>query len=65
LGIALLPHYLARPEIEENRLRTVLNQAVPGTGAYWLAWPEEKETYAPLARFREWIAMQNGHDRSD
>ncbi|WP_413720133.1 LysR family transcriptional regulator [Silicimonas sp. MF1-12-2] len=65
LGIALLPHYLARPEIEENRLRPVLNQAVPATGAYWLAWPEEKETYAPLARFREWIAMQNGHDRSD
>ena len=65
LGIALLPHYLARPEIEENRLHPVLNQAVPATGAYWLAWPEEKDGYAPLARFREWIAMQNAHEGSD
>jgi DNA-binding transcriptional LysR family regulator len=65
LGIALLPEYLARPEIEEKRLRPVLNRAVPASGAYWLAWPEEKDGYAPLARFREWIAMQAAHDVAD
>lgn len=56
LGVALLPDYLARPEIEEGRLMPVLRQGVPGTGSYWLAWPEARARHAPLRAFRQWIA---------
>lgn len=59
LGIALLPDYLARTEIAEGRLAPILRQAVPGTGAYWLAWPAEKQTYRPLTAFRDWIGTQS------
>lgn len=55
LGIALLPDYLARTEIAEGRLEPILRQAVPGTGAYWLAWPERHATARPLASFRDWL----------
>lgn len=58
LGIALLPHYLAEVEIGDGRLAPVLSEAVPASGAYWLVWPETKEGYAPLARFREWLAAE-------
>ncbi|MEQ9038310.1 MAG: LysR family transcriptional regulator [Silicimonas sp.] len=56
LGIALLPHYLARTEIGDKRLLPVLTPSIPATGAYWLVWPETKNDYAPLTRFRTWIA---------
>jgi DNA-binding transcriptional LysR family regulator len=55
LGIALLPDYLARTEIAEKRLVPLLNEAVPGTGAYWLAWPERHGSARPLAAFRTWL----------
>ncbi|MBU3030887.1 LysR family transcriptional regulator [Paracoccus marinaquae] len=55
LGIALLPDYLARIEITEGRLRPILRQAVPGPGAYWLAWPQGKDDLGPLKAFRGWI----------
>ncbi|QKV20171.1 LysR family transcriptional regulator [Oricola thermophila] len=55
LGIALLPDYLARTEIEEGRLAPILRTGVPGTGSYWLAWPKVKDDYQPLRAFRDWI----------
>lgn len=58
LGVALLPHYLARTEIEDDRLRPILTPSVEATGAYWLVWPDTKSDYAPLTRFRTWVADQ-------
>lgn len=58
LGIALLPEYLADIEIGERRLLPVLKPSVPSTGAYWLAWPEEKQNHAPIAAFKDWLAHQ-------
>lgn len=55
LGIALLPDYLAQIEIAEGRLVPVMQHAVPVRGAYWLVWPGEKESYAPLVAFRDWL----------
>lgn len=60
LGVALLPHYLAQIEMAEGRLRPVLREAVPGSGSYWLAWPEAKTSHGALSRFRDWLAAQ-GH----
>lgn len=58
LGVALLPDYLARTEVEEGRLCPILTPGVPGTGAYWLVWPEAKDRHGPLVAFRDWIAGQ-------
>lgn len=54
LGIALLPDYLAQAEIAEGRLLPVLKRAVPGTGSYWLAWPEVGNRNGPLRAFTQW-----------
>lgn len=58
LGIALLPTYLANIEIGTRRLVPILTPSVPGPGAYWLAWPEDKHHSAPLQAFRKWIATE-------
>ncbi|WP_108263194.1 LysR family transcriptional regulator [Mangrovicoccus ximenensis] len=63
LGVALLPDYLAQIEISEGRLVPVLRPAVPVRGAYWLVWPKEKDSEAPLQAFRNWIEKQAGKDR--
>lgn len=58
LGVALLPEYLAQGEINAGRLAPVLKEGVPGTGSYWLAWPRARETYRPLAAFRDWLIAE-------
>ncbi|WBU53095.1 LysR family transcriptional regulator [Paracoccus sp. SCSIO 75233] len=57
LGIALLPDYLARIEIAENRLVPVFRQAVPTSGAYWLVWPDGNDQDTSLALFRDWLSQ--------
>lgn len=58
LGVALLPSYLAAPEIAEGRLAPILRASVPGDGAYWLAWPDRRDADPAFRRFRAWIADQ-------
>ncbi|WP_371060347.1 LysR substrate-binding domain-containing protein [Rhodosalinus sp. 5P4] len=58
LGVALLPPFLAEPEIAEGRLRPAWGAAVPGRGGYWLVWPHARDDYPPLAAFRDWLAAE-------
>ncbi|MFO1143035.1 MAG: LysR family transcriptional regulator [Amaricoccus sp.] len=58
LGVALLPDYLAEPELAEKRLLPLLAHPVQGTGAYWLAWPKSNAGYPPLVAFRNWIGVE-------
>jgi len=58
LGIALLPDYLAEPEIADGRLSPLFKRGVGGVGAYWLAWPETRANYPPLEAFRAWLAAE-------
>lgn len=58
LGVALLPDYLAEPEIREGRLAPVLKPSVEGTGAYWLVWPTARANYLPLIAFRDWLTAE-------
>ncbi|WP_237154182.1 LysR family transcriptional regulator [Oryzibacter oryziterrae] len=60
LGVALLPDYLAAPEIADGRLQPILRQSVSGTGAYWLVWPLTRANYPPLDAFRTWLAGEIG-----
>lgn len=56
LGVALLPDYLAEPELEAGQLVPLLEPSVSGIGAYWLVWPSERASYPPLEAFRSWLA---------
>jgi len=56
LGVALLPEFLALPEIAEGRLQRTPGEVVTGVGTYFLVWPEGKAPSPALAAFRDWIA---------
>ena len=58
VGVALLPEFLAAPELGDGRLVRAFGGLVPGRGAYWLAWPRARAAYPPLRAFREWLAEQ-------
>ena len=58
LGVALLPDYLAAPEISEGRLIPLFQPSVVGTGSYWLVWPVARTNYPPLEAFRNWLAAE-------
>jgi len=58
LGVALLPEYLAEPEITDGRLVPLLKRAIRGDGSYWLVWPETRASYPPLEAFRTWLAAE-------
>ncbi|BCH27744.1 LysR family transcriptional regulator [Mesorhizobium sp. L-8-3] len=58
LGVALLPEYLAEPEIAEGRLVPLFTPAVSSVGAYWLVWPKARANYPPLEAFRAWLAAE-------
>lgn len=58
LGIALLPTFLAEPELEQGRLVAAFAARQRGSGSYWLVWPRSHSGRAPLAAFRNWIAQQ-------
>ncbi len=55
LGIALLPEFLAKPEIAEGRLVRTPGAEVSGVGAYYLVWPTGVAPSPALVAFRDWI----------
>jgi DNA-binding transcriptional LysR family regulator len=57
-GVALLPDYLAAPEISEGRLAPLFKPSIAGTGSYWLVWPNDRKNYPPLEAFRSWLAAE-------
>lgn len=58
IGVALLPDYLAEPEIAEGRLRTIVERGSVGVGTYWLVWPQRRAAHPPLQAFRTWLEQQ-------
>lgn len=58
IGVALLPSWLAEPELASGRLRRVFGGPEPGSGQYFLVWPLGRPVGAPLAKFRDWLATQ-------
>ena len=57
-GVALLPEFMARPELAQGRLAEACGGAVPGEGSYWLVWPSVGAWYPPLQAFRSWLVAE-------
>lgn len=57
VGVALLPEFLADPEIAEGRLVRTPGEVVSGVGRYALVWPSDVAPSPALIAFRDWIAQ--------
>jgi DNA-binding transcriptional LysR family regulator len=59
MGIALIPPFLIRRELDEGRLVIALNQSLADNDrAYYLMVPERKVESAALAAFRDWLVSE-------
>jgi len=59
LGVALLPRFLIKNELQRGELQVVCNRPLNiGTGkGYYLVTPNDKLTYAPTIAFRNWLTQ--------
>ncbi len=64
LGLALLPLFLIRRELDEGRLLPAFGGPVRALGSYYLVWPQNRPERAPLASFRAWAAREAGTEPS-
>lgn len=55
LGVALLPEFLATPELVDGRLVSAWGPSVLVEGSYFLVWPRVGAAYPPLQAFRDWL----------
>lgn len=55
LGVALLPVFLFRDELERGELVPAIDVEVESAERYYLAFARERADYPPLAAFRKWI----------
>ena len=62
VGLALLPVFLIRSELERGTLVPALDLPMESPGAYYLVWPEERGGYGPLVAFREWLLAEINAD---
>lgn len=58
LGVALLPEFLFRAELERGELVSALDVRSRSQGSYYLACAASKTWYPPLKAFRQWIKEQ-------
>lgn len=58
LGVALLPEFLAKPELADGRLVAAWGAPVAGDGSYYLVWPRVGRSYPPLQAFRAWLVAE-------
>lgn len=61
MGVALIPPFLIRRELEEGRLRVCHPHALTSTRAYHLMIPERKVESASLRAFQDWLTAEAGH----
>ncbi|GGC60970.1 LysR substrate-binding domain-containing protein [Undibacterium terreum] len=55
LGVALIPRFMVQAELDAGTLVIPLERSLSGTTGYYLAYPEEHASFAPLTAFRQWL----------
>ncbi len=60
LGAAILPLFLIRQDLAQNRLIPLFGPAVPAQGAYYLTWSQATPPRPPLASFIQWLGLELG-----
>lgn len=60
LGVALLPVFLIREELERGELVPAIDSVMESSERYYLAFPRERVGYPPLDAFRRWIVAEAG-----
>jgi len=60
LGIALLPKFLIKNELQREELVEVCCTPLKTENAYYLVTPNDKLDYAPVQAFKEWLAQVIG-----
>ncbi|MDZ7643262.1 MAG: LysR substrate-binding domain-containing protein [Woeseiaceae bacterium] len=65
VGVALLPRFLIRGELERGELVALLDKPYATKMAYYLVTPANRIDYPPVVAFREWllalISRETGH----
>jgi LysR family glycine cleavage system transcriptional activator len=65
LGVALIPPFLVRRELDQGALRILNSHSGPGQRAFHLIVPERKTTLPALVQFRDWLVEQARADDPD
>lgn len=60
MGMALIPSFLIRPELDAGTLVSPVDIALRGPGAYYLVWPRGQGDTPLLDRFRRWLLDEAG-----
>jgi LysR family transcriptional regulator, glycine cleavage system transcriptional activator len=55
LGVAIIPEFLIRTELERGELVVALNRPLLSENAYYLAYPKSKGEHRALRHFRTWL----------
>lgn len=64
LGVALLPVFLFRDELERGDLVPAVNREIESREHYYLAYTRERASYPPLVAFRDWILKEAATEQS-
>lgn len=58
VGVALLPLFLIRTELENGTLQMASDRKVQSPSAYYLVAPKTKWKHPPVAAFRDWLSAE-------
>ena len=65
LGVAMVPRYLVAQELEEGKLVIPWGNAMPSSGAHYLAFPENAGEVPKIKKFIAWILARDGVARHE
>ena len=65
LGVALLPQFLIRGELDRGELVVLSDRVVISERGYYLVTPEAKTDYAPVVALREWLLATIEREKSE
>ena len=61
LGVALVPECLVADDVARGIVTAPLRAVHVSRHGYWLCHPEDRASFEPLVKFRNWLLAQFGH----